>query len=166
MAKSRRDPECQSLRTYGRGRALRHANCDYTGEIDVHLTICAAGGRPFANEGTARLLCESVEYYARKLSFRLYGYCLMPDHLHVLLSPSRSCVSISRWLREFKSYATRKHQLRTGDAKLWQRSAHDHVCRDGEAAESILTYIINNPVRAGLVERWQDWRWTRVFIEV
>ncbi len=166
MAKPRGNPERPSLRTYGRSRAVRHPECDYAGEIDVHLTICAVGGSPFANEGTARLVCESVEYYARKLSFRLYGYCLMPDHLHVLLSPSQSCVPISGWLREFKSYTTRKHQLRTGETELWQRSAHDHVCRDGETAESVLTYIVNNPVRAGLAERWRDWPWARVFIEL
>ena len=49
---------------------------------------------------------------------------------------------------------------------MWQESGCDHVCRTEETAEKVLTYIVNNPVRAGLVERWEDWLWTRVFIKL
>ena len=166
MRASRKTTPLRGLRTYGESRAVRHPDCDYAGEVDVHLTVCAACGKPFTDDAVASMVCENVEFYCSKVGYRLYGYCLMPDHLHVLLSPAASRIPMSRWLREFKSHTTRQHQLRAGQAGLWQRSAHDHVCRDGETAESVLTYITNNPVRAGLVAGWQDWPWTRVFIEL
>ncbi len=90
----------------------------------------------------------------------------MPDHLHVLLSPTASDKPIQLWLREFKSFTTNRFQKLVGQRVLWQRSAYDHVCRDGETAENVLAYVVNNPIRNELTERWQDWPWTKVFIQI
>ena len=156
----------RDLTTFGRSRAVRHPDCDYAGEIDVHLTLCAATGKPFTDASLAQFVCNSVETAATLLSFRLHGHCLMPDHLHVLLSPARSGKSVGVWLRQFKAYTSHEYRDFGGTPPLWQRSAYDHVCREGETAENVLTYIVNNPVRAGLVDCWQDWPWTKVFITI
>jgi REP element-mobilizing transposase RayT len=156
----------RNRRTYAASHAVRLADCNYSANIDVHVTICAANGRPFSDATTAAMVCENVDFYAKKLGYRLYGYCLMPDHLHVLLSPGASGLAVGRWLREFKSFTTRSYQKLAGPPVLWQRSAHDHVCRIAETAETVLVYIINNPVRAGLVERYDDWPWTKVYIDL
>jgi hypothetical protein len=81
-------------------------------------------------------------------------------------SPADSGISIDVCLQRFKSYTGHAYAKLGGHPPLWQRSAFDHVCRHGETAEKVLTYIVNNPVRARLVERWQDWPWTKVFIEI
>ena len=152
--------------TFGRSHAVRHPECDYAGEIDVHLTLCAAVGKPFANAPLAQFVCGSVETASKLLSFSLYGLCLMPDHLHVLISPAQSGKSVGDWLRQFKGYTSHEYRSFGGTPPLWQRSAYDHVCREGETAEKVLTYIVNNPVRAGLVKGWQDWPWTTVLIDL
>ncbi len=113
-----------------------------------------------------RLICDNIEHYSNELGFRLFGYCLMPDHLHVLLSPSRSGKSMDVWLQRFKSFTTNRYVKTGGRPPLWQRSAYDHVCRKGEAAEVVLRYIVENPIRKGLVETWPAWPWARVFIEL
>jgi REP element-mobilizing transposase RayT len=156
----------RELRTYGRGRAVRHPDSDYTGDVDIHVTICANQRQPFRDDHVAAMVCENVEFYCRKLAYRLYGYTLMPDHLHVLLSPAASERQLAYWLDVFKSYTTNRFHQLGYRGPLWQPSAHDHVCRDGETVEAVLTYIVNNPVRAGLVAHWQDWPWTNVFIEI
>jgi len=156
----------RELRTYGRGRAIRYPDSDYTGDVDIHVTICANQGEPFRNDSVASMVCQNVQFYSRKLTYRLYGYTLMPDHLHVLLSPAASERRLAYWLDVFKSHTTNRFHERGHRGPLWQPSAHDHVCRDGETAEAVLMYIVNNPVRAGLVERWRDWPWTKVFIEI
>ena len=112
------------------------------------------------------MICENVDFYTRKMSYELYGYCLMPDHLHVLLSPRESGTPVSKWLNAFKSYTGHEYVKIGYSAPLWQRSAYDHVCRKAETAEAVLTYIVNNSVRAGLVERWMDWPWTKVLIDI
>lgn len=156
----------RDLRTYSGSHAVRQPDCDYVGTIDVHVTLCAQRGRPFEDEALARVICENVEFYCQKLAYRLYGYTLMPDHLHTLLSPADSQKPLSYWLDVFKSYTTNQYMKAGGRPPLWQRSAHDHVCRTEETAEAVLMYIINNPVRAEPVHCWRDWPWTRVFIEV
>ena len=156
----------RDLRTYGGKRAPRLDECDYRADEIVHLTICAANETPFRDETLARMICDNVEFYAKHLAFRLFGYCLMPDHLHVLLSPAHSGKSISDWLRSFKSYTGHEFVKLGHRPPLWQRSAYDHVCRKNETAEAVLIYIANNPVRAGLVQAWNDWPWTKVFVEI
>lgn len=154
----------RDLTTYGRSHAVRLPDYDYAGDANIHVTLCAATGTPFRDAPTAKLVRDSVEFCSRKLGYTLHGYCLMPDHLHVLLSPGDSGVALGKWLQDFKSYTTSRHRRTKGAARLWQESAHDHVCRDGETAEKVLAYTVDNPVRAGLVERWQDWPGTKVFI--
>jgi REP element-mobilizing transposase RayT len=160
------DERRQRFATWGRSRAVRHPDFDYASDAVIHLTLCATDGTPFTDPRVARLVCESVEFRCNKHGYRLLGYCLMPDHLHVLLSPADSGIGIGVWLQRFKSYTGHEYARLGGQPPLWQRSAFDHICRQEETAEKLLTYIVNNPVRAGLVERWQDWPWTKVFIEM
>ena len=166
MRPARDNIPLRDLMTYGSGRAVRHPDCDYAGNIDVHLTICADRGRPFESADMAQMVCDNVEFYCGKLGYQLHGYALMPDHLHVVLSPSESGFPISQWLDRFKSFTTHEFMRLGGRSPLWQKSAHDHVLRDGENAEIVLRYILENPVRAGLVERWEDWQWARAFVEL
>jgi REP element-mobilizing transposase RayT len=152
--------------TFGRSHAVRLAEYDYKAEATVHLTMCALRGNPFADHATAQMICTNVEFYCNKYRYRLFGYTLMPDHLHVLLSTGDSGRAVEDWLRDFKSYTTHEYRKRSSAKQLWQRSAYDHVCRAGETAERVLAYIIDNPVRTGLAERWMDWPWTKVFIAI
>ena len=165
MRQSRRNTPLRGLTTYGRSHAVRHPDCDYIGDIDIHTTLCADCEKPFNNNELARMVCENVEFYCTKLAYRLYGYTLMPDYLHVLLSPADSSKPLSYWLDVFKSFTTHTFMKLGGSPPLWQRSGYDHVCRAAETADSVLTYIANNPVRAELVECWRDWPWTKVFID-
>jgi REP element-mobilizing transposase RayT len=164
--RDRKNTPLRDLRTYGCSRAPRLTECDYAGAEVIHLTNCAASGRPFATEVVAQMICADVEFYTRKMSYELYGYCLMPDHLHVPVSPGSSGVLVTKWLQVFKSHTGHEFVRLGGKAPLWQRSAYDHGCRKGETAEGVLAYIVNNPVRAGLADCWTDWRWTKVFIDL
>jgi REP element-mobilizing transposase RayT len=154
------------LTTFGGGRAVRWDRCDYCGDEVIHLTLCAERGTPFTDERLARLVCDNVARACELRGYRLFGFCLMPDHLHVLLSPAKSGCPVGRWLNGFKSFTGHEFVRLGGQPPLWQRSAYDHVCRDGETAEAVVRYIAENPIRAGLVADWRDWPWTRVFVDL
>lgn len=156
----------RNYRTYGASRAVRWDRYTYDGPELVHVTICAADGQPFCDLRLCAQICEALVICCRDLEYRLYCYCLMPDHLHVLLSPASSGIALREWLRSVKSYTTRMYQKRFDRSRLWQRSAHDHVCRAEETAEVVARYIADNPVRAGLVQDWRDYPWTGVFIDL
>lgn len=166
MRQDRKKTPLRDLRTYQGSRSVRWDRCDYAGDVDVHLTLAADRDKPFADDRVAQMICQNIQFYCDRLAYRLYGYCLMPDHLHVLLSPAESGVETAKWLDSFKSYTTHQWMKLGHKPPLWQRSAHDHVCRDGETVEGVLRYIVENPVRAGLVQQWKDWPWTRAFVEI
>jgi REP element-mobilizing transposase RayT len=159
-------PKDRDFLTYGRSRAVRLEDFDYAADEVIHLVICGERGITLTEPSLAETICENVAYYSKKLQYELYGYCLMPDHMHVLLSPAQSGISIAMWLQQFKSYTTNLQRKVDGSFKLWQRSAYDHVCREHETAEIVLSYIVENPVRRGLVDDWERWPWTRVLIEL
>lgn len=152
-------------RTYGAGRTVRLAGYDYAVDRPVHLTICAFEGSPFAMDWVAEMVCAAVEQASALCGYQLYAYCLMPDHLHLLVSPGDSETAVDVFLRRLKSFTTREYQRRTPAARLWQTSAFDRVLRPSEDVLGVATYIANNPVRRGLVQCWHDWRYVKVLCE-
>jgi len=112
------------------------------------------------------MVCDAVERSAALLEYRLLGYCLMPDHLHIVLSPGDSQVPVSVFLRRFKSFTTNQYQKLTPASRLWQYSARDRIRRAREGLRALVEYVANNPVRRGLVACWEDWPYTKVFVDL
>jgi REP element-mobilizing transposase RayT len=152
--------------TYGRGRAVRLSPEIYASDVPIHLTICAEAGPPFADDLFARMVCECIERCAATLRQRLLAYCLMPDRLHVVISAGDSRTPVAEFLRRFKSFTTHEYQKREPAARLWQYSARDRVSRAGESVATMVEYVVNNPVRHGLVRCWSDWAYSKVAIEL
>ncbi len=99
---------------------------------------------------------------AGQFSYRLFAYCLMPDHLHLLVAPKNSKTSVSEFVRHFKSRTAFVFKAQ-GGGQLWQRGFYDHIVRKSEDLQTVANYIVYNPVRKGLVESvdkypyvWQD----------
>jgi REP element-mobilizing transposase RayT len=81
--------------------------------------------------------------------------CIMPDHLHFLVEVcSEGLVEL---VGRAKSMTTRVWWRHGGSGTFWQRSFHDHGIRGSEDYEPTVTYLLHNPVRAGMVEQWEDY---------
>ena len=116
------------------------------------------GAPPFsATERTA--LLESLAKEKRRRNFYLYGYIVMPSHLHLLLDPSEQ--SLSDLLRNYKSKAALS-LVNSGSryGAFWQPRYYDSVCRHARNFGDKLEYIHYNPVKAKLVARPEDWLWS------
>jgi putative transposase len=81
-------------------------------------------------------------------------YVLMPDHLHFFAWPGRVEFDLDRWIQYWKSFATKKLG---GAGYGWQRCSFHHTIRYYESAEEKAAYILQNPVRRGLVQSPEDW---------
>src|SRR5262245_56236784 len=80
----------------------------------------------------------------------------VPDHLHALVCcTSENCDSME-FNRTFRR-STAYHYRRAHDVRLWQDGFYDRVLRDAEATFDVVSYIVANPVRAGLVETVTDY---------
>ena len=122
----------------------------------VLVTVCSRDRRPVLTQPPlAEILARSFPAASAKSPARLYVWCVMPDHVHALVAP-RSGGRVARWVQAFKSLVTLEAR-RVGISSPWQRSYHDHVLRREEAIAQAARYVLDNPVRAGLVTRWQDW---------
>ena len=97
-------------------------------------------------------LFESVEFRQQQGDWFVHLWLLMPDHIHALISFPRDR-AMKKVVRLWKEN-TAKH---TGVE--WQRDFFDHRLRNDENHVQKATYIRMNPVRAGLVERPEDWPW-------
>jgi REP element-mobilizing transposase RayT len=86
----------------------------------------------------------------------LFAWCIMPNHLHLLLQDT----NIIDFVRLLKGKLTAEaRRLETGLA-LWQRSFYDHALRKEESLGDVARYIWNNPVRAGIVDRASAYSWS------
>ena len=83
----------------------------------------------------------------------------MPDHVHLLLSASET-KGVIELVREIKSRSTGMAWRHGYRGSIWQRSFYDHFLRQDEECRTVASYIIHNPVRNGMVEQWQDYRFS------
>jgi putative transposase len=86
----------------------------------------------------------------------VYGYVVMPEHVHLLLSePERS--HLSQAVKALKQAVSRRL---IGEAEaFWQKRYYDHNVRNYESFVGKLRYIHRNPVKRGLCARPEDWEW-------
>ena len=142
-----------------RRNTLRLAGFDYSDPNHVFfVTACARQPRqPFLEHSLAKEVVESLLFLSQRKDWRLYCYCLMPDHLHLALSPEPGRDDLSRLLQRFKSFTTRVSWQHGHHGALWQRSYYDHIARREEDVTGICEYILFNPVRKGLVTDPKLW---------
>ncbi len=106
------------------------------------------------------LLIEVFKIVRARLEFLLCGYVLMPDHWHALIWPPFP-LSISKVLQELKKLATyRINHFRGIRGALWQHQFWDRFVRSRREFNERLEYMHFNPVRKGLVEKPEEWRWS------
>ena len=87
---------------------------------------------------------------------RVFAYCMMPDHIHLLLGTSAEG-SIVPFLGSWKSRCYRERRRLGLSRRFWQRSFYDHILRSDEDLRRAAQYILENPVRAGLVRDVGDY---------
>jgi len=123
-----------------------------------HVTIVARGRLPLlTDEFTGSLISETLAFVFRSNPGNLLLYVIMPDHLHVLASiDADDLVGI---IQRFKSWTSRKWNEHTHQGTLWQISFRDDGVRKTEHIDDLVGYILNNPVRKGLVPEWPEWPW-------
>ena len=106
------------------------------------------------------LMLKVLEQSRKRLEFLLCGYALMPDHWHALTWPQYPLL-ISEVLHDVKKIAAlRLHSLRRDNGPVWQHRFWDRFVRQAKEFNDRLTYMHFNPVRRGLVNRPEEWRWS------
>jgi putative transposase len=95
----------------------------------------------------------------------LGSFVLMPDHLHAFVALDAERCRLSVWVSGLKAVVARVLKQDGIAGPYWQKGFFDHVLRGSESASEKWEYVRNNPVRAGLVRRAEDWTfWGQVHL--
>jgi REP element-mobilizing transposase RayT len=133
--------------------------------MDRYLDTTRHGPMYLRLEPIARLVVASLLRGVELGQYELGSYVLMPNHVHVLVLPK---VSPPRLFQSLKGVTAREANRilgRTGEC-FWQAESYDHWVRNDAELRRIRKYIENNPVRAGLVARPEDYRWSSAGAEM
>jgi REP element-mobilizing transposase RayT len=117
------------------------------------------GSRLLAKPENANLVQDSLLHDDDE-RYALAAWCVMPTHVHVLveLRPESSLADIVQTWKSATAHTINKREDRKG--RLWRREYFDRFMRDEGQLETTVAYIENNPVKAKLCERPEDWRFS------
>jgi putative transposase len=130
------------------------------------------------DERVAEVVAEALHYRDSKV-YRLDAYCIMWNHVHTVFSPFlaekdlREVLSpaglifmsknppLNAIMKSLKGYsAWEANRVLGRKGTFWEQESYDHVVRDDEELDRVVKYVLNNPVKAGLVKDWPQWRWS------
>lgn len=131
---------------------------------DVLLDQAGYGPVWLREASIAELLVREI-HALPELGVVVLAYCLMANHVHLVVQlpelPGFSAARLMQRLKGRTALAANKLLGRQGQ-EFWQHESYDHVVRNGEEQARVVAYVVNNLVKAGLVEDWTHWPYTYV----
>ena len=108
----------------------------------------------------AKMVVDAIHYQEETLKhYQLHAYVVMPNHVHLLITPLAPVSKIMHWLK--------KGTAREGNGILgltgrpfWQDESYDRLVRNGLEFDRIADYIESNPVKAGLSTAVEEFPWS------
>lgn len=127
-------------------------------EYDRMLDLLRSGPHHLRNPRIADLVAEAIHYRDGK-DYELHAFTIMSNHVHMVVTLAERKV-LYDVLRELKSWTAKESNTVLGlHGDFWLHEGYDHVVRKGRFGYAIM-YVLNNPVKAGIVNHWRDHRWT------
>jgi len=128
-----------------------------------------------ARDDIAEIVLENLFFRAEK-SYRLWAFAIMPNHVHTLVEPlgnapnadseEKDFIALAQITHALKSFtAHRANEILKRTGTFWERESYDHWVRDAKEFARVVEYIENNPVKAGLVDSPEQWRWSSAAFE-
>ncbi len=135
----------------------------FFGKWDAALDA-GSGSNYLKNPNVAHLVVDTLHHFNSRF-YHLICYSIMPNHMHFLIRPMQkdemkyfSLAKINHSIKGYTAVAANRLLNRCG--KFWQHESFDHFSRSEAESRRIARYIINNPVKAGLVKEWRQWPYT------
>lgn len=130
----------------------------YIGRIEAAFTACTKHRIPlFVDANLVDQCVEILMEAAANGHSDILAFVFMPDHCHLLFRGREDTSDALRLMRRFKQRTGYLFSQKSVGAR-WQKDFFDHICRDEQEVEKQIRYIVENPVRNGLVMRSKDYR--------
>lgn len=144
-------------------KRIRLKEFNYLGTYRYFVTICCERKTElFKNSKIVEICVRILEETAKKEQFRIWAYCFMPDHLHMLAEGANDKSNFRRFISVLKQKTgyILWTQMKT---KLWQENYYEHILRKEEDTLTVVKYILNNPVRKGILRRYNEYPYSGSF---
>jgi REP element-mobilizing transposase RayT len=157
--------QAERIRKLGEGKPSAREGIDreYQRQIERYLDR-GVGACHLKRPEVADMVAEAL-HHSHEKEYLLDDWVVMPNHVHLILWPMPNH-SLSDILRGRKRHTARQANLmlgRTGEP-FWQHESYDHWIRNDEEKSRIRRYIRNNPVKAGLCQAPEEWRWSSAHV--
>ncbi len=81
----------------------------------------------------------------------------IPDQ-EIGIAPENEYRQLFQVMKSIKNYSARtSNEVLNRKGNFWQKESYDHLVRNGKELTGIIRYVLENPVKVGLVSRWEDW---------
>jgi putative transposase len=140
-ARASRGGYCYHVINRGNGRAeVFHKDADYQAFVRLIGDACA------------------------RLPMRVLGYCLMPNHFHLVLWPHKDG-DLSRWMQWLlTAHVRRYHKHYASSGHVWQGRFKAFPIEEDDHLLTVLRYVERNPLRAELARRAEKWAWSSLAV--
>jgi putative transposase len=133
--------------------------------LESCLDKAAVGPTWLADDRVADIVAEALHYWDGK-KYRLDAYSIMPNHVHSVFAPlthANTPESLSSIMHSLKrNTARRANQILGRSGAFWAHESFDHYVRNHNEWLRIVKYVLQNPVKASLAKKWEDWSWNYV----
>ncbi len=143
----------------------------YFERFDEFLEKYSDGPQYLLKNEVALTVADSLHFWSGK-RYTLVAFCIMPNHVHLIIDiggfqiteyKNKSSYKLSRIMETLKGYTAKSaNKILSRTGSFWQKESYDHVVRDGNELNRIIRYVMDNPVKAGLVNNPEEWKWTYV----
>ncbi len=133
---------------------------EHFNDYDLLLDKASFGSNYLRIKNIADICASSILHYNNS-ELKVICYCVMSNHIHLLFKLMPENRGISKLMQSIKGYSSRecnKELKRKGT--FWQNESYDRWLRDENEYRYTINYILNNPVKAGIITDWKDWKYT------
>ena len=136
-------------------KLLRKGRKSIPNQSYLLTTSTANREKIFHSADAAQIVLKSLQWLESQTLINLYATVVMPDHVHLIASLKDA--DLPQLMHRFKRFTARQaNKILKRKSPLWQRGYHDHAIRRDEDLYEVVMYVLNNPVRAKLVDDFHD----------
>ena len=136
-----------------RGEPLREEICALMESLIEPALHAAEGPRPLADAAIAAMVESALKHFDGD-RYELLAWSVMPNHVHVLLTP-REGHELEKIIQSWKTHsATLANRMLGKSGTFWQEEYYDHIVRDGEDLKQQVKYILANPGKGNASAQW------------
>lgn len=136
-------------------------------DLEQHLDRAEYGPTWLKDSRIAQLVAKSLRHLDGRV-YRLDAFCVMSNHVHIVFAPlpmldHKQQITgyhpLSRIMHSLKRHTSKAANeiLKQIGTSFWEHESYDHYIRNQEEHTRIVAYVLNNPVKVGLVKEWQEW---------